>query len=105
MDNITTAIPTTVAFLLNLVVPLVYGFIKNPVWSKSVNRIVAIALSLVVSAIILVIYYASIGFHFATPQDIAQVIILGLATSQAAYSLGLKEISDEITEPSSTDTK
>ena len=92
----TITIPDVVSSILGLVVPILYGFIKSPTWSSTVNRIVSIALSLVTSAVVLAVYYLGAGFDASSPAAWAQAILLGLVVSQAAYALGLKTLSATI---------
>lgn len=90
-------LPTAVSTLLNAIVPVVYGFIKNPDWSKTANRVLALVLSLLVTILVLVIYYLSVGFDRSSATEWVQAIIYGVVASQAAYSLGLKDVSDAVT--------
>jgi len=77
------AIPAGVLTLLSVLAPYAIAFINHPSWPAGSKRIIAVAVSLALTLVVLGGYYAFTGD--LVPQW-PVLILLGVVVSQAAFS-------------------
>lgn len=94
MDIAIPAIPAGVLVLLNFLAPYATSLVVQPWWHGAAKKWVAIAVSLVLAGVVLLI--AFFGFGLAVPSW-PVLLLLGIVVSQASYDLVLKESADHLT--------
>ena len=95
-------VPAVIVTLLGIFAPYAIAVVNRSQWSVNARKAVAVIASVVISAIALVIYFASTG------EPIPQwwvLLLLGLFVTQASYALVTKESAarlEELTTPNIT---
>lgn len=84
MDVIIPAIPAGVLTLLSFFSPYAIALINHPSWKAGSKRLVAVAVSIALTLLVLVFYYAMTG-DLVPSWPI--MVLLALAIGQAAYTL------------------
>lgn len=84
MDIILPAIPAGVLTLLSFFSPYAIALINHPSWKAGSKRLVAVAVSIALTLLVLVFYYAMTG-DLVPSWPI--MVLLALAIGQAAYTL------------------
>jgi hypothetical protein len=82
-------VPIVIVTLLGIFAPYAIAVVNQPWWKPAQKKIVAIVLSLLLTAIALLIYFA------ATGEPVPQwwtLLLLGLFVAQASYSLIAKDL-------------
>lgn len=87
------AIPAGVVILLNFFAPYATSIVINPRWPSTAKKWVAIAVSLVLAAIVLLI--AFFGFEVEIPSW-PTLLLLAVVVSQASYALVTKSTADTL---------
>lgn len=93
MDINLPAVPAGVLTLLALFAPYVIAIINRPAWSGTTKRVVAVAASVVLAAVILLFYFAFTGEpvpHWGT------LILLFVVVAQASYALLAKPSAEKV---------
>lgn len=94
MDIAIPAIPVGVMVLLNFFAPYATSLVLQSWWPSAAKKWVAIAVSLVLAAVVLLIAF----FGFGEPIPSWPVLLLlAVVVSQASYSLLLKQSADKLT--------
>ena len=78
------AIPAGVLTLLSVFAPFAIALINHPAWPAGSKRLVALAVSVVLAVLVLLVYFASTGE--AVPHW-PVLLLLAIVVSQAAYAL------------------
>lgn len=81
-------VPTIVTAILNLFAPYLVAIVNRPEWSANVKRIVAVVVTVVATALVLVMFYAITREPI---PDWPLLLLLAVVVSQAAYALLLKQ--------------
>ena len=79
--------PVAVTAILGLLAPYFIAIVNRPQWAPHVKRIVAVAATVALTAVALVLFYA------VTKEPVPewpQLVLLAIVVSQAAYALLLK---------------
>ena len=76
-------LPVGILTLLSFFAPYGIALINLPTWSSGSKRLVAIAFSVVLTIIVMLMYYLISG---DTIPDWSVMILLGLTVSQAAFT-------------------
>lgn len=84
MDITIPAIPAGVLTLLSFFSPYAIALINHPSWKAGSKRLVAVAVSIALTLLVLVFYYAMTG-DLVPSWPI--MVLLALAIGQAAYTL------------------
>lgn len=84
MDITLPSIPAGVLVLLALLAPYVQALIQRPSWSPTVKKVVAIAVALVLTGIVLWFYYVYTG---DTIPDWPVLVLLAIVVAQASYAM------------------
>lgn len=77
-------LPAGLVAVLGLLTPYAIALLSNPKWSPAAHRLMAVAVSLLVSVAAIFLYY---GASEEPVPSLWQLILLGLLVSQAAYAL------------------
>jgi hypothetical protein len=85
------AIPAVVTLLLNFFAPYAVALVVDPVWPAKYKKLVAIVVSLLLSALVLVFAVLVGGYVMPAWPVLA---ILAIAVAQASYDLVLKRSAD-----------
>ena len=80
-------LPAGLVAVLGLLTPYAIALLSNPKWSPSAHRLIAVAVSFIVSVAALFLYYGASG---EPVPSLWQLLLLGLLVSQAAYALIMK---------------
>lgn len=88
------AVPVGVLVLLNFLAPYATALVVQPQWETRYKKIVAVVVSLVLAAVVLVLSY--VGFGEPVPAWPA-LLLLAVVVSQASYDLVLKKSADTLT--------
>lgn len=99
MDEIAIpAIPAGVMILLNFFAPYATSLVIQPWWPTGAKKAVAVGVSLVLAAVVLLISY----FGFGEPVPAWPVLLLlAVAVSQASYDLVTRKSADALTKATS----
>ncbi|WP_213816214.1 hypothetical protein [Glaciihabitans sp. dw_435] len=81
-------VPVAIIALLGLFAPYAIAVVNQPRWTVPQRKIVSVVVSLLISAIALVIYYAASGDPIPAWWAL---LLLGLVVSQASYTLVTKK--------------
>ena len=84
MDIIIPAIPVGVLTLLNFFAPYLIALVNHPGWKAGSKRLVAIVVSVLITLVVLVLYYLMTGD--AVPAWWV-LLLVGVLVCQAAYTL------------------
>lgn len=84
MDITLPTIPAGVLVLLALAAPYVQALIQRPTWSPTVKKIIAVAVAIVLTAVVLAFYYVYTG---DTIPAWPVLILLAIVVAQASYTL------------------
>lgn len=84
MDIIIPAIPVGVLTLLNFFAPYLIAFVNHPSWKSGSKRLVAIVVSVLITLVVLWLYYLMTGD--AVPAW-WMLLLVGVLVCQAAYTL------------------
>ncbi|WP_309129492.1 hypothetical protein [Microbacterium sp.] len=87
MDIVLPTIPAGVLVLLGLLAPYVQALIQRPTWSPTVKKVVAVAVALVLTGIVLWFYYVYTGDTVPAWPALA---LLAIVVAQASYALFTK---------------
>ncbi|MFJ2535846.1 hypothetical protein [Microbacterium maritypicum] len=87
MDITLPTIPAGVLVLLALAAPYVQALIQRPSWSAAVKKVVAVAVAIVLTAVVLLFYYVYTG---DTVPAWPVLILLAIVVAQASYTLVTK---------------
>lgn len=87
MDITLPTIPAGVLVLLGLLAPYVQALIQRPAWSATVKKVVAVAVAIVLTAVVLAFYYVYTG---DTVPAWPVLVLLALVVAQASYTLVTK---------------
>lgn len=87
-------VPSILIVLINLLAPYAISIVTASFWPKNVKKAVAVVVSILLSAIVIVL--AHFGFGLALPAW-PQLLILGILTSQTSYGIFLKDNADALT--------
>jgi len=91
MDIEIPAVPVGVLVLLNFFAPYAIAVVTNPRWPAAQKKVVAIVVSLVLAAAVLLV--AFLGFGLPIPAWPA-LLLLAVVVSQASYALVTKNTAD-----------
>lgn len=86
-DFVLPSVPAIVTAILGLVAPYIVAAVNRPAWSPMWKRIIAVLVTVVLTAFTLAMYFAIT--REALPEW-PQLILLAIVVSQAAYALVLK---------------
>jgi hypothetical protein len=92
--------PAGIILLLNFFAPYLVSIIQAPFWPKSAKKWVSIGVSLVLAAIVIVLYYALSGTPW--PVSWPALLLFGVVVTQTSYSTILKDSADAVTSLSGT---
>lgn len=101
MDITLPTIPAGVLVLLALAAPYVQALIQRPTWSAAVKKVVAVAVAIVLSAVVLAFYYVYTG---DTIPAWPVLILLAIVVAQASYTLVTKNTATALEQRTSPPT-
>ncbi|GAA2892615.1 hypothetical protein [Microbacterium esteraromaticum] len=87
MDITLPTIPAGVLVLLALPAPYVQALIQRPAWSRTVKKVVALVVALVLTAVVLGFYYVYTG---DTVPAWPALVLLAIVVTQASYVMVTK---------------
>lgn len=87
MDITLPTIPAGVLVLLGLLAPYVQALIQRPAWSPTVKKVVAVAVALLLTGIVLWFYYVYTG---ETIPAWPVLVLLVVVVAQASYAMVTK---------------
>jgi len=94
-------IPAGVLVLLALLAPYMQALIQSPSWSPAVKKAVAIAVSFVLTGVVLAFYYVYTGDSVpAWPV----LVLLAIVVAQASYAMVTKSSATVLEQRTSPDT-
>jgi len=76
--------PALALTIVNLLAPYATALLNRPAWSANSKRLIAVAVSLALSAVSLAIYY---GISGEPVPSLPVLFVLGILVSQTAYAL------------------
>lgn len=88
MDITLPVIPAGILTLLSLLAPYVIAIINRPSWSASTKRVVSVAASVILAAVVILGYFWYTG---DVVPDWPVLIILAIVVVQASYALITKQ--------------
>lgn len=94
-------VPAIVVLLVNFGAPYLVSVVQSPLWPKNAKKIASVIVSVLLTAIVLVV--AHFGFAFVIPAW-PELIILGIVCCAFSYSVLLKDSADAITNSTGTGT-
>lgn len=101
MDITLPTIPAGVLVLLALAAPYVQALIQRPTWSATVKKVVAVAVAIVLTAVVLLFYYVYTG---DTVPAWPVLILLAIVVAQASYTLVTKNTATALEQRTSPPT-
>lgn len=87
MDITLPSIPAGVLVLLGLLAPYVQALIQRPQWSPAAKKVIAVAVALALTGIVLWFYYVFTGDSVPAWPVLA---LLALVVAQASYTMVTK---------------
>lgn len=82
------AIPAGMMVLLSFFAPFLIALVNHPTWTSRTKYIVSIVVTIVLTGLVMAIYYAMSG---EVVPSWPALLIIGLAVAQAAYALVWKK--------------
>lgn len=93
------AVPAGIIAIINFFAPYLVSLIVQENWSNKTKQLVAIATSVVLSVVVLVVAHLFFGLQLGA--DVPTMILLGVAVILAAYNIVHKELADALTSATS----